>query len=66
MKDMDKKEHLIILSHPLCITRLDVIIGLLKNEKNIKPRSIPQIIAALLMSIMRDFLRNLPSCIFLS
>lgn len=36
MKDMDKKEHLIILSHPLCITRLDVIIGLLKNEKNIK------------------------------
>ena len=59
MKDMDKKEHFIILSHPLCITRLDVIIGLLKNEKNIKPRSIPQIIAALLMSII-----TLPAVLF--
>lgn len=47
MKDMNKEEHAIVLAHPLCITRLDVIIKTLRKEKNIQPKAIPQILAAM-------------------
>ena len=52
MKDMDKNEHLVVLAHPLCITRLDVIIKLLIKEKGIKAKAIPQIAAALGMALL--------------
>ena len=52
MKDMNNNNHMVVLSHPICITRLDVIIGLLKKEKHIKPRCIPQILAALGMATL--------------
>lgn len=52
MKDMNKEEHLVVLSHPLCITRLDVIIKTLRKEKNIEAKAIPQILAALGMGVV--------------
>ncbi|MBQ7646521.1 MAG: sulfotransferase [Clostridia bacterium] len=52
MKDMDKKEHMAVLAHPLCITRIDVIIKFLIKEKGIKAKSIPQILAALGVSLL--------------
>lgn len=52
MKDMNKEEHLVVLSHPLCITRLDVIIKTLLKEKNIEAKAIPQILAALGMGVV--------------
>ena len=52
MKDMNKNEHLVVLAHPLCITRLDVIIKMLFKEKGIKLKAVPQIIAALGMALV--------------
>lgn len=52
MKDMNKNEHMAVLAHPLCITRFDVIIKLLLDERDIQAKSIPQIIAALGMSLL--------------
>ncbi|MBQ7499819.1 MAG: sulfotransferase [Clostridia bacterium] len=52
MKDMNKNEHMAVLAHPLCITRIDVIIKLLAHEKGIRAKSIPQILAALGMSLL--------------
>lgn len=52
MKDMNKVEHAVVLSHPLCTTRLDVLCRLLFKEKNIKADAVPQFIAAFGMSTL--------------
>ncbi len=51
MKDMNKNEHSAVLAHPLCITRIDVILRLLAKEKGIKASAVPQIAAALGMAL---------------
>ena len=51
MKDLNKNESSAVLSHPLCIARIDVLLKLLIREKNIEKESIPQILAALGMSL---------------
>ncbi len=52
MKDMNKQEHMAVLAHPLCITRLDVIVRLLLKERHVRAAAIPQIAAALGMALL--------------
>ena len=48
MKDMNSNEEkLITLSHPLCITRFDIILKLLMNEEHIDKKAIPQVLVSL-------------------
>lgn len=64
MKDMDKKEHLVVLAHPLCITRVDVIIKLLLRERGIKLKAVPQIAAALGMALVTALPIGIESLLF--
>lgn len=64
MKDMNKNEHMVVLAHPLCITRVDVILKLLVREKGIKLKAVPQIAAALGMALLTALPIGIESVLF--